>query len=234
MNPPLSNQELGLLRATNTPTIANAMEGLGVGPRDRGFTREPVRCMFPDLGVMVGYAVTATIRSATPPSAQPPHFLKAYWDWIAGSPAPRVVVAQDLDQPPAGAWWGEINANIHRALGCVGLVTDGTVRDLDEVRPLGFQFVAAGVSVSHVFAHLDDFGKPVTVGGMTVQPGDIIHADKHGAIVIPAAHAHAVLAAVQEVERYERPLIQLCKSRDFSIAELERLMKNEGGRQKDH
>ena len=226
MNPPLASEDLALLRAINTPTIANALELLAVTPRNEGFTREPVRCIFPDLGVTVGYAVTATIRSAAPPDSARPVPLKAYWDYIAQSPAPRVVVAQDLDQPPAGAWWGEINSNIHRALGCIGVITDGTVRDLDEVRPLGFQFIAAGVSVSHVHAHLQDFGKPVTIGTMKVSPGDLIHADKHGAIVIPQAHARNLLKAVLAVERYERALIQLCKSPEFSTAELERLVKN--------
>ena len=226
MNPLLTTEELALLRAINTPTISNAIELIGLRPRDEGFTREPVRCLFPDLGVTVGYAVTATIRSATAPNASEVPPLKAYWDHIVQCPAPRVVVAQDLDQPPLGAWWGEINSNIHRALGCIGLVTDGTVRDLDEVRPIGFQFIAAGVAVSHVYAHLEDFGKPVTIGSMRVQPGDLIHADKHGAIVIPPSHAREVLKAVLAVERYERPLIQLCKSPDFSTAELERLMKS--------
>jgi len=222
MTPPLSPEEFNLLRAINTPTIANAIELLGIRPRHEGFTREPVRCLFPELGVTLGYAVTARIRSGTPPRR--PASLKPYWDHIVESPAPRVVVAQDLDQPPAGAWWGEINSNIHRALGCIGLVTDGTVRDLDEVRPLGFQFLASGVSVSHVHAHLEDFGQPVMIGNMQVRPGDLIHADKHGAIAIPLPQAREVIKAVLKVENYERPLIQLCKSPGFSTAELERLI----------
>src|SRR5436190_21679563 len=107
MNPLLSTEELALFRAINTPTIANAIELLGLRPRNEGFTHEPVRCLFPDLGVTVGYAVTATIRSAGPSQNSPGAPLKAYWDHIAECPAPRVVVAHDLDQPPAGAWWGE-------------------------------------------------------------------------------------------------------------------------------
>jgi regulator of RNase E activity RraA len=226
MNPTLTIEELNLLRTINTPTIANAIELLKIRGRGEGFTREPMRCMFPELGVTVGYAVTATIRSSTPPHSEGGVTLKAYWDHIADYPSPRVVVVQELDQPPAGAWWGEVNSNIHRALGCIGLVTDGTVRDLDEVRPLGFQFIAAGVSVSHVYAHLEGFGKPVAVGGTTVHPGDIVHADKHGAIIIPQTHAREVLKAVLAVERYERPLIQICKSPEFATAELDRLMKS--------
>ena len=226
MSQPLSTEELNLLRAINTPTIANAIEVLGIRRRSEGFTNSSIRSMFPDLGVMLGYAVTATIRSATPPEESRRASMKAYWDHIANISAPRVVVAQELDQPAAGAWWGEVNSNIHRALGCIGVVTDGIVRDLDEVRPLGFQFFATGVAVSHVHAHLEDFNKPVTVGGMAVTPGDLIHADKHGAIVIPVQHARELIDAVMAVERYERPIIQLCKSPEFSTAKLEQLVKS--------
>jgi regulator of RNase E activity RraA len=226
MSKPLSTEELNLLRAINTPTIANAIEVLGLRQRSEGFTDSSIRCIFPDLGVTVGYAVTATIRSGTPPDKSPGASLKTYWDHIANFPAPRVVVVHEIDQPAAGAWWGEINSNIHRALGCIGLVTDGVVRDLDEVRPLGFQFFATGVAVSHVYAHLDDFNKPVTVGGMAVRPGDLIHADKHGAIVIPVQHARQMLEAAMAVERYERPMIRLCKSSEFSTEKLDQLMKS--------
>src|SRR6185436_10159392 len=109
MSEPLSTEELNLLRAINTPTIANAIEVLGFRERSEGFTNSSIRCMFPDLGVMVGHAITATIRSATPPDKSRDASMKAYWDHIANFPAPRVVVAQDLSQPAAGAWWGEVN-----------------------------------------------------------------------------------------------------------------------------
>ena len=225
MNSPLTNEEFALLRTTNTPTIANAIERLGVRGRMEGFTRGAVQAMFPDLGAMLGYAVTVRIRSAHLPQNRA--LLKTYWDHIARIPAPRVVVVQDLDQPPGGAWWGEVNANIHRALGCIGVVTDGTVRDLDEARPIGFHFFATGVAVSHGFAFPEDFSQPVLIDGMRVNPGDLIHADKHGAITIPVEHARALLKAVAAVERYERPMIQLCKSQDFSTAKLDELRRNE-------
>ena len=221
---PLTSDELGLLRITNTPTIANAMEKLGIRERGDGFTRGNVRAVFPDLGVMVGYAVTVTMRSAQQPAKK--MALKQYWDHIAAIPSPRVVVVQDLDERPIGALWGEVNANIHRALGCIGVVTNGTVRDVDDVQPIGFHFFAAGIAASHVWAFPEDFNKPVTVDGMTVQPGDLIHADKHGAICIPIDQVGALLKAVAAVERYERPMIQLCKSPEFSTAKLEQLMKN--------
>jgi regulator of RNase E activity RraA len=223
MNSPLTKEEFELLRITNTPTIANAIERLGVRDRLEGFTRGAVQAMFSDAGVMLGYAVTVRIRSTQPP--QDRALLKSYWDHIANIPAPRVVVVQDLDQPPGGAWWGEVNANIHRALGCIGVLTDGTVRDLDEVRPLGFHLFATGVAVSHGFAFPQDFNQPVIVDGMNVNPGDLVHADKHGAISIPLEHARTLLKAIAAV--YERPMIQLCKSQEFSTAKLDELRRNE-------
>jgi 4-hydroxy-4-methyl-2-oxoglutarate aldolase len=220
----LTADELNLLRITNTPTIANAMERLGIRDRVEGFSRGNVRALFPDLGVMVGYAVTVTMRSMRAPAKK--LSLREYWDHIATIPSPRVVVVQDLDEQPLGALWGEVNANIHRALGCIGVMTNGTVRDVDDVQPLGFHFFASGVAVSHVWAYPEDFNKPVTVDGMAVRPGDLIHADKHGAINIPVDQIGAILQAIAAVERYERPMIQLCKSPEFSTAKLEQLMKN--------
>ena len=225
MTPQITEAQLNILRGTNTPTIANAMERLKIRDRLDGFTRGNIRSIFPDSGVLLGFAVTICIRSATPPT-QSSASLRDYWESIQKYPLPRVVVAKDLDHPPAGAWWGEMNANIHRALGCIGVITDGTVRDLDEVRPLGFQMFAAGISVSHCWAHLESFGQEVTINGMSVKPGDLIHADKHGAITIPLEHVHALLGAIEQVERHERPIIQLCKSESFSIPELDRLKNN--------
>ena len=224
LNPP----ELHELRLFSTPTISNALERLGLPAGDQNYTDATIRCIFPEIGPIVGYATTATIRSAAPSSTSPLASRKPYWDHLLGYPAPRIAVVQDLDQPPRGAYWGEVNSNIHRALGCVGLVTDGAVRDLNEVELLKFQFYAPAISVSHAYCHLEDFGQPVTVGGMTVRPGDLIHADRHGALVVPQELARRVLSAARAVEAYERPMIQLSKSPDFSTAKLAELMKAEG------
>jgi 4-hydroxy-4-methyl-2-oxoglutarate aldolase len=223
MNPSIEPEQFNLLRITNTPTIANAIERLEIRARMQGFTRGNVRAVFPDLGVMLGYAVTVKIRSAQPPQKRVS--IREYWDHIGCIPGPRVVVVEDLE--PGGSWWGEVNANIHRALGCIGAVTNGAVRDLDEVQPLGFHFFATGIAVSHGFAFPEEFNVPVAVDGMEVRPGELIHADKHGAINIPVEHVPDVLKAVAAVERYERPMIQLCKSREFSTAKLEELRKSE-------
>src|SRR5262249_25938198 len=151
-----------------------------------GFTGPEIRCMFPNFEPIIGFAVTATIMADQPGAGARNVPRPDYWEYIASVPAPRVVVIQDLDQPPAiGSLWGEVNANIHKALGCIGTITNGGVRDLDEVRGTGFQMLASAAIVSHAYIHLVDFGTPVKVGGLVVNSGDLIHADQHGAIVIP-------------------------------------------------
>jgi regulator of RNase E activity RraA len=143
---------------------------------------------------------------------------------VLSIPAPRVIVVHDLDEPRGqGAQWGEVQANIHKALGCVGVVTDGSVRDLDEVKALGFQFAAAHVSVSHAWIHMVDFGLPVKVGGLWVKPGDLIHADQHGVITIPPEIAPRIPEAVAAVEADERKIISVCQSPEFSADRLKAL-----------
>ena len=223
---PLSPQELDALRCLSTPTVSNAIETFNIRPRSEGFMDPGIRCIFPEMGVMVGYACTATIsaREPAPPDRQVSRFKQ--WDNVLSIPAPRVMVIHDLDDPPAvGSYWGEVQSNIHQALGCVGTVTDGSVRDLEEVRELGFHFFAAHVSVSHAYVHLVDFGQPVKVGGLTVHPGDLIHADQHGVLVIPHEVARDIVTAAAEVERIERQIIDYCKSPDFDIEELKALYK---------
>ncbi len=221
---PLTAEELDELRRYPSPTVANALEHFRLRGRCEGVTHMGVRGMFPELGPMVGYAATLTVRSAPPPAGQAARSRKPYWDYVLTLPSPRIVVAQELDQPAGGAFWGEVNATIHQTLGCLGVLTDGTVRDLDEVRRLGFQFLAAGVEVSHGYARLEAFGEPVTVFGLTVRPGELIHADQHGAVVIPMEVAREVAAACRAVEDYERPMLQLCKSPEFSTDKLAELV----------
>jgi regulator of RNase E activity RraA len=173
---------------------------------------------------MVGYACTAAILSAQ----QPPNPRRVrrteYWEYTRNAPAPRVTVMQDYSEEPGGAYWGEVNANIHRALGSVGVITNGTVRDVEEVHPLGFHFFAAGVQVSHGYAHLEDFNRPVRIFDILVHPGDLVHADRHGVVVIPPEVAHRVADAAAEIERREKPIIALCQSPQFSIEELDKLI----------
>jgi regulator of RNase E activity RraA len=212
------------LRKISSPSVANAIETFNVRPRHQGFMSSELRTLFPELGPMVGYAVTALIRAEPPPIQGHRASTFGWWDYVQSIPAPRVVVVHDLDDPRGqGAQWGEVQANIHKALGCVGVVTDGSVRDLDEVKALGFQFAAAHVSVSHAYVHMMDFGIPVKVGGLWVKPGDLIHADHHGVITIPPDIADRVPEAVAKVEADERRIISLCRSPGFSADALKAL-----------
>jgi regulator of RNase E activity RraA len=139
------------------------------------------------------------------------------WKLILQTPAPRVVVIEDLDDPPCiGSMWGEVNCTIHKALGCVGVVTNGGVRDLDEVRAMGFHFFSRYVIPSHAYEHLVEIGTQVNVGGLTVKPGDLLHGDQHGVIIIPGEIAHLVAARAHEVEQSERNIINFFRSPEFS------------------
>lgn len=212
------------LRKISSPSVANAIETFNVRPRHQGFMSSEIRCLFPELGPLVGHAVTALIRAEPQPLQGHRASTFAWWDYVLSIPAPRVIVVHDLDDPRGqGAQWGEVQANIHRALGVAGAVTDGSVRDLDEVRALGFQFAAAHVSVSHAWVHMVDFGLPVKVGGLWVKPGDLLHADQHGVVVIPPDLAEKIPAAVAKVEADERKIIECCQSRDFTAERLKEL-----------
>lgn len=214
------------LKKISSPTVANAIETFDVRPRHQGFMSSDIRCLFPDLGPLVGYAVTALIRAEPQPLQGHRSSTFAWWEYVLSIPAPRVVVVHDLDDPRGqGAQWGEVQANIHRALGCVGVVTDGSVRDLDEVRALGFQFAAAQVSVSHAWVHMVDFGLPVKVGGLWVKPGDLIHADHHGVVTVPPELAPRIPEGVAKVDADERKIIACCQAPDFTVDKLKELYK---------
>jgi 4-hydroxy-4-methyl-2-oxoglutarate aldolase len=212
------------LRKISSPSVANAIETFKLRPRNQGQMSSEIRALFPDLGPLVGYAVPALIRAEPEPQANHRASTFGWWDYVLSIPAPRVIVVHDLDEPRGqGAQWGEVQANIHRALGCVGVVTDGSVRDLDEVRALGFQFAAAHVSVSHAYVHMVDFGLPIKVGGLWVKPGDLIHADHHGVVTIPQDIAARIPEAVAAVEADERKIIKVCQASDFSADKLKAL-----------
>jgi len=214
------------LRKISSPSVANAIETFKVRPRNQGQMSSDIRTLFPEMGPLVGYAVTAVIRAEPEPLEGHRASTFGWWDYVLSIPAPRVVVVHDLDEPRGqGAQWGEVQANIHRALGCAGVITDGSVRDLDEVRGLGFQFAAAHISVSHAWVHMVDFGLPIKVGGLWVKPGDLLHADHHGVVQIPAEIAERIPEAVAKVEADERKIIATCQASDFSADKLKALYK---------
>ncbi len=209
---------LDALKGYDSPTLSNAVELFDVRPRDEGYMRHEVRCVFPDLPRIVGYAATATMRARGGGGGYDPDALTAH---VQAVPGPRIVVVQDLDDEPAhGALWGEVMATMFTRLGCLGAVTDGSVRDLDEARGMGFQFFARAVSVSHGYARVESAGEPVTVGGLTVRPGDLLHADQHGVLLVPAEIAAELPAAADRVIAAEQEFIGWIRSSDFDPAQL--------------
>lgn len=215
---PLTLEELEALRSIPTPAVANAIETFNLRPRTAGFMGPEIRQMFPSLPPIIGYAVTARVVAAHEPGPRGPASRADYWRYIeSNGPGSRIAVVEDLDDPPAiGAFFGEVNANIHRALGCVGAITNGGIRDLDEVEALGFPIWAGSVSVSHAYVHLVDFDTPVRVGGLVVHPGDLLLADRHGVIQIPLEIAREIPEVARKIEEREKVIIRYCQSPGFS------------------
>lgn len=217
----LTAEQLETLRQIPSPAIANAIETFDVMPRNKGFMLPQIKSIFPDMPHMIGYAVTAVIGAEMPPSKNMNVSRLDWVDAITSVPEPRVLVMKDIDYPNVvGSFWGEVQANIHKALGCVGTITDGGVRDLDEMRELGFNAFATDVLVSHAYVHLIEVGVPVTVGGMDVKMGDIVLGDQHGVVGIPMDIAAELPAAVKRVEDREQVMIGMCQAPDFTVEKL--------------
>jgi regulator of RNase E activity RraA len=217
----LSDSQLEELRRYNTPTISNAIELFEVRPRNTGFLPHSIRCLLPELGVIVGYAVTSQTRAEAPePGEKTTDCLGDYLRYVAKARGPKIAVGWDRDDPPGlGAQFGEVTATIHQKLGCVGHITSGCPRDLDEVRTLGFQLFGLNPCVSHAYVRLVEFGSPVNILGTVIRSCDLIHADKHGVCLIPHEVAPRLAEACAEVERRERPLLESCRSDKFSLEE---------------
>jgi|HubBroStandDraft_6_1064221.scaffolds.fasta_scaffold01287_1 4-hydroxy-4-methyl-2-oxoglutarate aldolase len=229
MNPePLSPELLGEFRKLSTCVVASAIETFDVRLRNTGFANSSVRSIFPDLPPLVGYAATARILTADPPMEGHSYYARPdWWEYIRTIPEPRVVVIQDTDyQPGLGAFLGEVHANILLALGCAGLVTNGAVRDLPAVHATGFQMFAGNVSVSHGYAHVFDFGGGVDLGGLRINPGDLIQGDLHGVQTIPREIAARVASAAHNILLKRKALIELCHSRDFAGAKMNETLRN--------
>ena len=209
------------VRQFDTPTIANALE-IAQGKRSiTGFTRQTYLCAFAKLPAIIGYAKTAAIRCSTPydPAARRKNQI-GYYEYVGAGARPTIAVVQDVDPLPGlGAFWGEVNTAVHWGLGCVGTLTSGSMRDLDAMHPQ-FQCLAASLSPSHAWVQVVEFGKPVEVLGMAVSDGDIVHADRHGAIVIPAGLIEKLPAAIDLMARKEKVILDAARKPGFNIAAL--------------
>jgi len=220
-----SQTDLELLMQWDTPTICNALELVVPERRASGFTTGIHICLDPKLPPIVAHARTVTIRATSPPDGHADEVKSRrtrYYEYLADAPGNTIAVVQDLDATPGfGAFWGEVNTAVHRGLGCMGAITNGSMRDLDDCAP-GFQLLAGKVGPSHAHVHVVDFGSPVTVFGMRVLHDDIVHADRHGAVVIPASAVKALPAAVQRLQRKEAFILRAARSADFDIDKFKR------------
>ena len=228
--PLLTEGQLEALRQFDTCMVANAIETFNVRLHNTGFTNAGIRCIFKDAPPMVGYAATARLRSGEPPMVGNRFHDRAdFWNSILQIPPPRILVLEDKDNPAGrGAFVGDMHAAILKALGCIGYVTNGAVRELAAVRAMGFQLFAGNVAVSHAYAHIFDLGASITVGGMEVRPGDLLHGDQHGVLTIPTEVAGAIPAVAAEIQKQEQKVINFCRSSVFSVAKLAEVMKKKG------
>ena len=202
----LSHGELLQLKRWNTPTIYNGWEQITAGNSARdAFNLEECRDFMPHMGPMVGYAITVVTQPGNPAHRDAnPNGWSEYRRYVASVPGPKIVIVQDLDKPDMfGAFWGEVNSNIHRALGCVGTITDGGIRDLDEMNNAGFKALARRLCVGHACSHPVRWNCAVEAFGRRVEPGQLIHADKHGFLAVPFGEEKKLLDAARFMDTNE-------------------------------
>ena len=213
-----------VLASVDTPTVCNAIE-VAEGRRGfQGYTRKCPIAADPELPPIFGFARTARLR-AVKPSGEPPETVRArrmeYYRYMATGPNPRIAVIEDLDGADAvGAFWGEVNTTVHKGLGVSGTLTNGVMRDLGDLAP-GYQVLAGSIGPSHAFVHVVDFDKPVTVFGLAVKPGDFIHADRHGAVVVPPEFLPVLSSAIAKMQDSEMLILEPARQSGFSIEAFE-------------
>ncbi len=214
----LTSEQLDALRSFDSPTIANAIEAFEVRGLIEGFMGLDIKCRFPDMGVMLGYAVTATADSMTPRRPKDRRPVLELWRTLEASPNPAVLVFQDVGPKPLqSCHFGDNMAHIAMRLGALGLITNGGVRDLEEVEAIGFQYFAAGTVVSHGNHGIVDVSVPVVLSGVRIEPGDLIHSDKNGVVVIPGEIAEVVAKEAMQVRERESKIVEFVDGPDFSL-----------------
>ncbi len=216
---------LETLRSVDTPTVCNAIEAAEGQRGFNNFTKGTMFSSAPDAKAVVGYALTAKIAAKAPPE-EPPEVIKerrmGYYRSIAEAQKPAIAVIEDCDYPDCvGAFWGEINTTVHKGLGVSGALTNGVMRDLGDV-PADFPVIAGSIGPSHAFVHVKEVGTPVEVMGLSVKQGDLVHADRHGALVIPSAVIPSVSAAIQKLIETERLVLDPAQAPDFDYEAFEK------------
>src|SRR5438067_2394021 len=207
--------QIEFLRSIDTPTVCNLVEAVAPERRGFGYTVKHLHCPFPELPPIVGFAKTVTFKAKDAVPLGEANYMQKrldYLDYVASEPQPGIMVMEDLDGEHVGygAFWGEVQSNIHKALGCLGVVTNGSIRDIPMIAP-GFQMLAGSLSPSHAYTHVEDFGVPVTVHGMRVNSGDLIHADQHGAVVVPLEIIDKIKPALDDLNAREARIIKAAK-----------------------
>jgi len=222
----LNEDEFRSLKALDSCAVANAIERFHVQLRNEGHTVDELICRFPEMPPILGYAMTLTVRSGTPPTKGKVFFENTdWWNVLLAVPSPRILVIQDMDRTPGvGAVVGEVHAAILQSLGCVGLVTNGAVRDLPHIQPLGFQMFSGSLSVSHAYSHLIRIGGVVQIGGLEISPGDLLHGDCHGIVRVPKELASRIPATAAALRQKEEEIIVYCQSPAFSVEGLRGLL----------
>jgi regulator of RNase E activity RraA len=225
----LSKAQAEFLQSLDTPTVCNILEVVAPQRRGFGYTVKHLHCPFPDLPPMVGFAKTATFRTKhAVPLGDASYVGKRmdYLDYVASAPQPSIAVLEDVDGENVGfgAFWGEVQSNVHKALGCLGTVTNGAIRDIPMIAP-GFQMLAGSIAPSHAYVHVVDFGGKVTVHGMEVQSGDLIHADQHGAVVVPIEVIDAMKPAFAKLTAQEERIIKAARAPGATAASIKAAMK---------
>lgn len=225
-NPPLDAEALELLSKLDTCAIANSIEATGVRLRNEGYMDSTIHCLFPDLPPLLGYALPLRVRTDGPPIEELAYVDRVdWWEQFLAIPQPRLLVVDDEHGNAAsGSILGEVHTNVYRALGCAGVVTNGAVRDVPALRKLGFPVFANHVSVSHAYAHVVAVGEPVTVGGLQIRTGDLLHGDIHGILSIPLQVAPELPAIARRQKKEEQALIEYCRSAGFTVEGLKRLL----------
>jgi regulator of RNase E activity RraA len=228
MSAALSKEEFEFLRSIDTPTVCNLVEIVAPARRGAGYTVKHLHCPFPDLPPMVGFARTVTIRAKDAFGMGDASYIQRrldYLDYVAAEPRPSIMVIEDLDEDPGyGAFWGEVQSNVHQALGCLGTVTNGSVRDIPMIPP-GFQMLAGSIGPSHAYVHMVEYGGEVNVHGMTVRSNDLIHADRHGAAVVPADKIAAMKTALVGLADREAKIIKAARAPDMTVEKLKAAIK---------
>ncbi|MGH7067506.1 MAG: RraA family protein [Acetobacteraceae bacterium] len=224
---PFTRAEMERLTQWDTPTICNGLEVVVPERRAIGFTVEPMVAADRTLPPIVGLARVGTLRAKESPRGVVASRLEWY-DYVAEAELPTVVVLQDLDDRPGyGAFWGEVHSRVHKALGALGCVTNGSFRDCDMLAP-GFQIIGGRIGPSHAHVHVVDFGRPVNIFGMQAGHDDVIHADFHGAVVVPAETVKKLPEAIALVARREKVIMDVCAEADFTPAKLKQAIKRAG------